>query len=718
VIRRIFPVLLAFALLLPSAALGADKVEIYFPPDGTLMQEDVIPVEGIVKDPDLWDLEIVVNGEETYRTVVRDYLFSEEVDLEEGVNTIVVGETTHTVYFSAGSEPAPEGYRPVYGHYGLDDGCAECHEVGENGALSFDGEPEESCGWCHGELIRGMKGKDLKSVHRPVADEKCLVCHTPHLSGKPGLPVEKPPLCRDCHGETFERLDKERYVHGPLNLGDCRLCHTIHSSEEPALLNMAATVLCTQCHSDVAVRPGTPEELLPHRMIPEGECGRCHFPHSSENPMMMREPSSRICYSCHPKKTRSFHEKKGFSIYVCQKCHDLHRPTLPHLIADSSRSLCLQCHEFRTDAAFTHEFILEGGCFICHTFHEASLSDDIATICLRCHGDNPRLSEAHGGIIIGDSRCTNCHRPHQSDKGKLLYAFEHEPFGERDCASCHEELVELLDEPRRDLCLSCHDDKDMVAAKREGMTIHPPAEEEDCGYCHAVHASAEKSILKTRELDLCLTCHRKLKKVTIMKPKSSHEAVLQGECHRCHEPHASANRSFLREPLAEICPSCHEGVRNGPGGAGWASPHPPVAEGKCRLCHRAHTSRKPSLLRAEMPKACRPCHQEFFVRLDGAAREKTHKPVRDGNCGACHGVHGSEGNFLLAPEDGGALCAACHENLQGGHHLFTRTQLEEKIGPLAESANICLLCHRPHSSTEIKLLISSREELCQACHEI
>jgi predicted CXXCH cytochrome family protein len=563
-----------------------------------------------------------------------------------------------------------------------------------------------------------MRGKDLKSIHRPVASEKCLDCHTPHLSEKAGLPVEKPPQCKDCHVETFERLEKERYVHGPLNLGDCRLCHTIHSSEEPALLTMSPTVLCTQCHSEIAVRPDTPEELLPHQMIPEGECGRCHFPHSSENPMMMREPSSRICYACHPKKTSSFHEKKGFSIYVCQKCHNLHRPTLPHLIVDNSRSLCLQCHEFRTDAAFTHEFILEGGCFICHTFHEAPLSEDIATICLRCHGDNPRLPEAHGGIAIEESRCTNCHRPHQSDRRNLLFVEEHTPFADRECDSCHEDLAEFLGGPSRELCLNCHDDKDMVSLEEEGMTVHPPAEEEDCSYCHVVHASAEKSNLKTRELDLCLTCHRKLKKVTIMKPKSSHEAVLKGECHRCHEPHASPNKAFLRSPVVDLCSSCHDEIRNGPGGAGWASPHPPVDEGKCRLCHRAHTSRKPSLLRAEMPKGCRPCHQEFFGRLEAARKEKIHKPVREGSCASCHGVHGSDGRALLATGEEASLCSFCHQSPGGGHHLYSQAQLEEKVGTLPEAAGLCRLCHLPHVSMERRLLRSSSEEICQACHEM
>jgi predicted CXXCH cytochrome family protein len=81
-------------------------------------------------------------------------------------------------------------------------------------------------------------------------------------------------------------------------------------------------------------------------------------------------------------------------------------------------------------------------------------------------------------------------------------------------------------------------------------------------------------------------------------------------------------------------------------------------------------------------------------------------------------VHGSEGSFLLAPEEGGSLCTFCHQSPRGAHHLFTRTQLEEKLGSLPKSANLCLLCHQPHSSKEKKLLKGSSHDVCRDCHEI
>jgi predicted CXXCH cytochrome family protein len=183
-----------------------------------------------VTDHALYEIDVVVNGEETYQAYVRDFLFSVEVDLAPGENRIRIGEETLDVFFASEGETAPAEYRPVYGHIGLDDGCAECHEGSDEGKFSFEESPDEVCGWCHGDLVRGSGGEDLASVHGPVKAGKCLLCHTPHLSDKPGLLAEKVSECRECHRQTFERLETERYVHGPLNLGDCRLCHTIHSS--------------------------------------------------------------------------------------------------------------------------------------------------------------------------------------------------------------------------------------------------------------------------------------------------------------------------------------------------------------------------------------------------------------------------------------------------------------------------------------------------------
>jgi predicted CXXCH cytochrome family protein len=389
---------------------------------------------------------------------------------------------------------------------------------------------------------------------------------------------------------------------------------------------------------------------------------------------------------------------------------------MPHLIIENSRSLCLQCHEFSEDAAFTHEFIKEGGCFICHTFHSAPLADDVAAICLRCHGDNPRLGEAHGGIDIGKARCTGCHRPHQSDREKLLYGTEHTPFQERDCAACHEERAALVKEQKKELCLSCHEEKDMAAAEEAGREVHPPAEEEDCSFCHRSHTSAEAGLLREPELQICLACHRKLKKVTVMEPRSSHEFVLKGECHRCHEPHSSDQASFLLRPVKELCAGCHGEMLTAPGGTAWTSSHPPVVEGKCKLCHRPHTSRKPALLRYGLPQVCRPCHQELFSQVDKAGEGKTHKPVREGECASCHDVHGSEARALLSEADVGKLCRSCHGSLPGGHHLYTLAQIGEKAAVTEQ--DLCLACHRPHVSDNRRLLKGMRAAVCQGCHAI
>jgi predicted CXXCH cytochrome family protein len=588
--------------------------------------------------------------------------------------------------------------------------------VTDEGSFLLDEEVGEVCGWCHGGLLRGGRGKELNSVHGPIEQGKCLSCHDAHLSPVQALLKDDAPACRECHEETFRRLEEERYVHGPLNLGDCRLCHTVHSSAEPSLLVEPATSLCVQCHSEIAVSEGTPEELMPHTMIPEGKCGTCHQPHSSNHPRMMREAASRICYGCHPENTKSFHEKKGFSIYVCQKCHDLHRPKQEHLIVDNSRFLCLECHEFRTDAAFTHEFIREGGCFSCHSYHAAPLSDDIASLCLKCHGAVLEKAGAHGGIPVGESQCTSCHRPHQSNKKSLLYASEHTPFAKRDCAACHEDPSAPLSGAVRGLCVECHDDKDLAAAESAGDNIHPPFGEEDCRFCHSSHTSGEDAMLVDRRLEVCLQCHGDFRRITVLRPRSAHGAVLAGECGECHDPHTSPNKAFLHSGVRTICLGCHEDLLAGADGEGWTVPHEPVAEGKCRLCHNHHSSRRESLLKSPMPRGCRPCHTEFFSRLKNIGSNKTHTPVRKGECAACHDVHGSDSAAFVDVDAGEKTCLSCHDRTGGVHHSYSSEEIAAKAG--GGRANFCLYCHKPHASSNRGLLFDNRTKVCVNCHKL
>jgi len=703
----------------PPAVRGQETaidLVVSYPPDLTLVEKSDLPVEGYVRSAGVDEFEIVVNDDRPLRAKVRDRLFAEEISLDDGLNTVRIGSVVRRVWLASASVRPPADYRPAYGHFGLNDGCLECHETDDSGQLTLSGEREEICGWCHGDLSRGRRGVPWASVHAPVRTGKCLSCHSPHISVKKGLPADKPPGCADCHAAVTDRLKTDRFVHGPMNLGDCRLCHAVHASTEPSLLVRPAASLCTDCHSDALPPEGTPAALQPHPMIPEGQCGRCHEPHSSANPRMLRQPAGRLCQGCHEGKTRSFHEAKGFSIYVCAKCHDLHRPTQPHLIMDASRSLCTQCHDFRAEAVFTHSFVAEGRCFLCHSFHEAPLSGDVASLCLGCHRENPRLPEAHRGIAIERSRCTSCHLPHQARRGKLLRAEEHTPFKARSCALCHRDRAAKIGPVFGPLCTDCHRDKDAAAASA-AVTVHPPFVEDDCSSCHRSHNAEAADILREPEGSLCLGCHRKMRKAMLITPVSSHSAVREGRCGSCHDPHFSANPALLHKPQSELCPSCHAALVRSPGGDPWAVGHKPVAEGKCRLCHRSHTSGNAKLLKSPQAQGCRPCHGEFFTAVEGGGMKSLHKPVKEGDCAACHDLHGGALAKLLKDGVRAAVCRGCHPNPSGTHHQFSVDQLRVAGDESKVEANGCLHCHLPHASAERRLLLAPNHGVCQGCHK-
>lgn len=698
-----------------AATLTESTLTVGFPPNRVLVTKADIVVTGRVLAADVDEVEIVVNDDRPVSASVRDTVFAEEVGLDDGLNVIRIGPLSREVWLAADGEEAPAGFSRRYGHVSLEDGCLECHDGEAPEGFPLSGEREEMCAWCHGDVVRGARDAPWVSTHAPVRTGNCLKCHGPHTSEKPGLPAAVPATCESCHPDVLERLKTDRFIHGPMSLGDCRLCHDVHGSPMPMLLRRPATELCIDCHSDVAPAPGTPPELQPHTMIPEGQCGRCHEPHSSPNPRMLREAAGLLCQKCHEGKTRSFHEAKGFSIYVCAKCHDLHRPTQPHLIVDASRSLCVECHDFRGEASFTHSFAAEGRCFICHSFHESPLPREVAATCLSCHRDNPRLPGAHRGLSIEHARCTSCHRPHTAQRGMLLRAVEHTPFARRECEGCHRGAAGPAGVPPARPCLECHRDKDLAGRPQAPAFVHDPFREKPCAECHGAHNADAAAMLREPQDRLCLGCHRTMRKATLLTPVSAHSAVTGGRCGECHDPHFSSNGALLRQPQGELCRTCHAAIVRAPDGEAWPRPHRPVEEGKCRLCHKPHTSSNPALLKAASPKGCRPCHVSFFAETESSENRSVHAPVRDGDCAACHHVHGGSVG-LLPVGSAKELCAGCHTTLKDAHHALTREQLAASGGEAA-TARGCLFCHLPHSSRRPALL-QSQSGSCKACHEI
>ncbi len=202
-------------------------------------------------------------------------------------------------------------------------------------------------------------------------------------------------------------------------------------------------------------------------------------------------------------------------------------------------------------------------------------------------------------------------------------------------------------------------------------------------------------------------------------------------CGVCHDPHASDTAHLLLEPAYQLCASCHDpadlkdshseslpdgaacGSCHAPHGSETAGMliagdlHRPFEDGDCKACHRpAFGPRIRLVSRGE--RLCTACHGDVdaSVRNDAHVHDAMRGEKGRADCLACHDAH--IGERMLLHDSGPGLCEDCH-------------------GPIVEHARAdtghfiaaedCLACHRPHSSDQPALLISSQAELCAECHD-
>lgn len=211
-------------------------------------------------------------------------------------------------------------------------------------------------------------------------------------------------------------------------------------------------------------------------------------------------------------------------------------------------------------------------------------------------------------------------------KNKKPTSYDHKPFAEEKCGSCHDEgFSNALVKPIPNLCYSCHED-----INTKYQTLHGPVASGNCMACHAHHQSKFEKLLPREGQELCLFCHESYQ---VFKNKK-HEKIGDKNCTECHDPHGGENRGLLK---AGTCYQCHEDF-----GSKYKFVHGPVASGNCNDCHNSHSSEKPKLLLREAQEICLFCHdaQEVF-------KNPTHKKAKKSNCTECHNPHGGEDRYIL-----------------------------------------------------------------------
>lgn len=194
-------------------------------------------------------------------------------------------------------------------------------------------------------------------------------------AGSHPVRVDQNSNCLECHADHATG----DHVHPAVTLG-CTSCHSIENREDATyvVLKPAKGVACFECHEPATF-------LYPHLPYASGMCTRCHNPHASANPGLLRAKVNELCLSCHLRTPESVPSSYMPTIALtvnnsmghpyerhpvsgsrdpltggemsCMSCHLAHGGTQPHLLKvgaeipedamnqnTETKDMCRKCH--------------------------------------------------------------------------------------------------------------------------------------------------------------------------------------------------------------------------------------------------------------------------------------------------------------------------------------------------------------------------------------
>ncbi len=394
----------------------------------------------------------------------------------------------------------------------------------------IDDSPGCSTEKCHSDF----SNKPETSLHSPVADGNCSICHTADAyPNKFGLNPDQRKTCAVCHKKTENRIVSSEFVHGPIKNGDCISCHDPHKSDQPFFLRQSYSKLCSSCHNLKRLYVGK----AVHKPVKDGNCGLCHDPHASNYKSRLTDIGANLCVICHDDMVSGMAEENIHAPITksgCTDCHDPHSgETSLRLKADTDK-LCFNCHEEKRNEidqyTTMHKPAFEGKCISCHSPHFSKfkflLLDKVDTLCYNCHKESriwKKKKYQHGPVVQGN--CTACHNPHGSDNAYILRL------------SFPQKFYTNYEKGKYDLCFLCHKEALVTSEKTERVTyfrngtknIHNfhvnQKKGRTCRACHDVHASDLENHLR-----------EEFKYGTMMLPLSFTKTETGGSCTpSCHK---------------------------------------------------------------------------------------------------------------------------------------------------------------------------------------
>jgi len=638
--------------------------------------------------------------------------------------------------------------------------CSACH-LAHGYARDFEPcphDPDGRCTTCH-QIHQCAERHPRPTMEHP--ESGCLDCHDPHdMSHGEFLKQPVTELCITCH-ENFadgaaagmHPLGSMDYVVPPelIEAGaqvpsdsrelTCAVCHPTHTAgHEPLLvLDPDSNRLCLACHQDkygeiaddgVTPRHGQSPVLTAgqrqvvegweRRIGPGGEllCVSCHRVHEAKSKVALLTFQSKYgetCSACHPQHDDVF----GTS-------HDLRTnfPAEKNLagMTPSEHGACSACH-------LSHGFARPA----------TATPGDPSGQCISCHqADQCGQARLVEGTDHPDTRCTDCHNPHERRFGNYLALAEPDL-----CVECHAEQAHLIGGP--------HDRTTNAAAWPESA----PAAQGLCLPCHLPHGGERADLFRLRGSDpvgnhddVCLLCHAevawnargglaaihpceispKQNKVELALVPKDEQGNMRMGCRTCHDPHGGRDPVHLArvapdQPTESLCIHCHAEKRyiKHTGHSAESLMRFGFDVDSCKPCHAMHASPdgnwgqmlSPRFL-AESCKlvvdkegaACLPCLACHHADGPAPVREIATHPQREMWNMIAPDAPGYLPLFNAAGHvdpRGMVVCRTCHlshgrldllkrvaekESLSHAEHSAIRTQLRPFVAP-----NICTECH-------------------------
>ena len=278
-----------------------------------------------------------------------------------------------------------------------------------------------------------------------------------------------------------------------------------------------------------------------------------------EKELAIRYQPLRTLLKVDPDDPKAFHFHRDTVVpAACGGCHTDQLPADSGLdVARLKKNgdfspLCYSCHrKLTSENKWLHAPAASVACMTCHRKDEGG--DKIATqvgrvdeSCFSCHINKKKwnsMSYVHGPAATGD--CTVCHDPHGSDYPFMLWA-----------------------DPKVDVCIACHEDKEEIRKNKRGYIPHGILEGNGCIACHSPHASNYQFQLAGPINQVCVSCHVSMKGIKEGHPVGKHP--LSGvadprrkgrelSCSSCHNPHGGEYKFLLIGNLlgGHVCGKCH-----------------------------------------------------------------------------------------------------------------------------------------------------------------